>query len=783
MSSNAQPLYVVDGMPVFQNTFRPGTSTSNGTIGFVATEMQELDANPLLSIPTEDIESVQVLKGAYETARYGSQAVNGVILITTRRGQLGKPRLTYAGYGGVQRTRYRYDLLDAREYAVLRNETAQRYGDPAPYSAADIAALGTGTDWQREVLRTAAVQEHHLGLAGGSSATRYYVATDYLSQQGVVLNSRLRRYATRAAVTQQLGQRLRLEASGSLAHLEQRLPNNGVTSATLLALPTTAPNMPTTSIFELNPARLAEGNYQTPTHRRLLAQLRAEYRLPIGFTLDVRAGLERNTLRSHSYQMAVSGIPAGENGNLAFTYRQLVLSSALRYAHSFGQLQQHVVAASVEAQRQDRLTTTEQQSYLPGTAPGVTLGGSSSSTEDQLNFYQLTTDYTFAGRYQVRGTLRRDASSSFVVQDRWQWLPGGQVIWHASQEKFLAGTGFHLKLWTGGGRTSARGLTGRNFTYQFIPINGTISQRITVLTPDHTTHLDAGLEAGLPNNRLTVTVEGYTRRTRHQGITPTNTTDLARLRNTGLELTVRSSWQAGRLQATSQLAAAFNRNRLETDASVFGYFFAYHRTYSGQPLSTFNGLRYLGPDATGQPAFQDGNGDGRGNFADQAPLGSGLPRQLLSLNQHFALGRFGVQLQADGMFGQQMLNTTLLSLDVPEGLYRNSSGRVRQRWTPTTPTAEVPAAGTYFQTLASTYTLQSGNHARLSAVTVSYKVWEKEARSASVWLGGHNLLVLTKYRGYDPNVSSAGADNQQAGLDAGAYPTARTLLLGLRATL
>ena len=83
----------------------------------------------------------------------------------------------------------------------------------------------------------------------------------------------------------------------------------------------------------------------------------------------------------------------------------------------------------------------------------------------------------------------------------------------------------------------------------------------------------------------------------------------------------------------------------------------------------------------------------------------------------------------------------------------------------------------------SSYYLQSGNHLRLSTVTCGYQVWEKDARNISVWVGGQNLLGFTKYRGFDPGISSEGAAATQAGLDASAYPTARTILLGLRATL
>ncbi|RSK50887.1 SusC/RagA family TonB-linked outer membrane protein [Hymenobacter rigui] len=780
LASNAQPLYVVDGVPVFQNTFRVNTTNMLGAL--VPAEVQELDNNPLMSIPSEDITSVEVLKGAYETALYGSQGLNGVIRITTKRGNTGKPRLRYTGYGGVQQARNRYELLDAQEYGALRNEVAERRNQPVPYTPAQLAAFGKGTDWQDELLRTAAVQEHHLGLSGGTATTRYYAAADYLNQQGVVLTSRLRRYAARAALNQQLSQHLHLEATGSFAQTEQRIPAYYALPNALLTPPTQSTTDNPRPGYYVNPLDLARQSYQAPAQQRLLAQLGVRYELTPGLTLDVRGSLEQATLRSRSYQPAFATMPAGENGNLTLTYRQLFLNPALRYAHSFGG-ERHAVTASLEAQRQDRNTTAEQATYTPG-AGGM--GGNGSREQYQLNFYQLTAGYTFDERYQVRGSLRRDGSSTFTSQDRWSWLPGAQVLWHAAKENFWNTAPARLDAWVGWGRTSGAGNQGRNFLQLPVPTGAGVGQTLPIFLPELTQQLDAGVEADLFNNHLTLTAQAYARRTTSTFYVPSSTLPAAGttqdtyLRNRGLELTARSSWQAGKLQGSSQLAAALNRNRYESNTTIF-YSSPYHRTLDGQPIGTFYGLRNQGLDATGNLRYQDVNGDGQFNFLDQQPLGSGLPRQLLSFSQQLTLGRFEAQLQADGMFGYQVYNTSLQALDATGG-FTNSSSRVLSRWTPANTATEVPVAGTNLPVFSS-YTLQSGNHVRLSALTVSYRVWEKEARNVQLWTSGLNLLVLSKYWGYDPNVSSAGSDNQQAGLDAGAYPVARTFLVGVRATL
>ncbi|WP_190242475.1 SusC/RagA family TonB-linked outer membrane protein [Hymenobacter lapidiphilus] len=780
LSGNAQPLYVVDGVPVFQHTFRQ-PQIGNSGFGFEPAETRELDQNPLLSIPTQDIESVEVLKGAYETAQYGSQGLNGVIRITTRRGQVDKPRLSYQGYGGVQRVGRRYELLDARQYAELRNDMLATYGRPPAFSAAELAALGRGTDWQSEVLRTAAVQEHYVGLRGGTAATRYYVGADYLGQQGVVINSRLRRYALRAALDQRVGERLQLAVTGGFSQSEQRLSRYPFEAA-LLALPTNSPDTPPASEFINNPMRELNDNYQTPEQSRLLGQAEARYTLPAGFTLHLRGGFEQAILQSQAYRTLFSQTVYTKNANLTNTYRQWVLNPAVRYAGSFG-AEQHVVTASLEGQLQQRSETGkfEEVAYFNGSPS--TSSKATFETTGTFQALQLTADYTFAGRYQLRGTLRRDAGSTFTTVDEQQWLPGAQLVWHASEESFWNLNDTRLKAWAGWGRTSGMGMAGRNYIELSLPTGGNLTQRVPAFLPDRTQQFDTGLEGGFFNDKLTATLQAYSRNTRQQLVLFGPAGDeFGRVRNAGLELTLGSNWQAGQLRGNSVLAAAFNRNRFTSERPLL-LGTSYQQLRDGQPLSTFFGPRYLGVDpANGRPLLTDTNGDGQVNYVDNVPLGSGLPKQLLSFRQQLTLGRCELQLQADGMFGYQVLNTALQYLDSPSFFPANASTRVLDRWTPTNPHGSTPGAG-YELPFSSSYTLQSGNHVRLSALSLSYKVWEREARNVSLWLGGQNLLVLSGYRGFDPNVSSAGSDNRQAGIDASTYPIARTMLLGVRATL
>lgn len=797
LSRVAQPLYVVDGIPVFQHTFNVMHDALLTTeSGFQPVQATELDTNPLLTIPAEDIASVEVLKSALETARYGFQGVNGVIRITTRRGQTGAPRLHYSGYGGVQQARRRYELLNAQEYAVLVNETSINEGKAPHFSQEQIATLGNGTDWQSQMLRTTALQEHHLSMDGGTARTHYYTSADYLNQNGVVLNSNSRRAAARLRLDQQIGKRLQLAAGVGFSQTRQQIPYHIALENALYEAPTTPAYNPdgsySTDGYVVSPIKLAKEYYQSPRQNRLLTHLAVRYQLLPSVLLSVKGNLEHASLHSNAHRGPYFGSTVGSHSELQATYQEWTLNPGLHFTHSFGNVQ-HVLTADLEAMAQKSRYEDLSTEYTP-VDPRIVSGGWSIAKSGVSYQYNklgtlLQTSYTFANRYQLQGSLRRDASNSFAPEDRWEWLPGVQATWHLAQESFLPSTGTinTLDAWVGWSHTSGSGNLGRN--YILIPVPLTIGERIPLALHDRTRQLEGGIVAGLWQNRLTLEVTGYSRRSglgdaAKSYLYGRSNPNFYKVQNTGLELTVAGHWQAGPLVGTTTLAAAINHNQYLSEKYTFPSAYTYQNSLDKQPLSTFFGLQYEGVDATGAPRFQDANGDGKINQDDFQALGSGLPSQLACISQQLSYQRFSLDAQLDGMFGYKVFNMPLRYLDSPVVDGFNASGRILERWTPNNQATDVPRTGQDISKYGMTsYTLQSGNHVRLTSLTLTCKVWEKEARRIDIWVGGHNLLVLSKYRGYDPNVSSTGANSLQAGVDAGIYPVARTVLVGVKAIL
>ncbi|OGX91552.1 hypothetical protein BEN49_19425 [Hymenobacter coccineus] len=808
VTGNSQPLYVVDGVPVYNTEVTPEEwsgaeafyrnqypSAANGSF-YAGITPHTPTANPLLDVPVEDVEQVEILKGAAATARYGMQGANGVVLISTRRGADGQAgpqplRVRYAGWGGVQQVRQRYKVLGARAYAELANAAAANNGQPPAYSAAALNNLGEA-DRQDQVLRVAGVQSHHLSVDGLHGNTRYYASADYLRQAGVVDGSDLSRYHLRLNLDQQLTTKLSLGLKASAgqtdAHYAGTEPDAGpLLQGALLAPPLEPTGRTGGSPYYIDPLREFKFFTRAPRTRRLLVQLSATYQFSDALSLSVRGSREQADARELGYAPDDIMAPAPnlvETGTSTTTSHNWVADAALRYHRTFAD--RHALSASLTYLRQqfgwalghDEYYTL-QSNTLPSAPPqyySFRSGYQEAVKGNGVHSPAVGVGYTYDGRYEVQGSLRTDAVfSEDYSHSEYRWFPGGQVSWHANKEAFLAAaTGLSdLTLWAGAGKTGA------------------------YYAPDLTTHYDAGLRLGVLGGHLTLDAEAYQRRTRHAQTMLVSSAPFqsgsgqnfyylspdVTLLNRGLELTLNGTWQLGPLAGTTSLAAATNRNQVETvnslttNTPIFGL-------EAGQPLARFfvyepEGTYPVGSPNAGQLRYRDVNNDGQVDYLDGHYQGSGLPRYTLDLYQQLRLRRFQLDAQIDGLFGYQLLNSTLSALDTPTG-FANSSPRALDYWTPAHQDASVPQPGARQSYFTSSQALESGNHVRLTQLTLAYEMLPTGPRRASVWVGGQNLFVTGHYRGFDPNVSSGGSAPLFAGQDASVYPVARVWQVGVR---
>lgn len=836
-----QPLYVIDGLPALNADFAPGLPTQNPGYGYGSgPQLPQAGANPLLSLPPEDVERVTVLQGT-DAARYGAQGSNGVIEITTRRGgsqyRRQPLRVRYAGFGGVQQVRQRYELLTARQYAELANEAWQntpRRATAKPFSDAALAELGQGTDWQSELFRPAALHSHHFSVDGSTDpqtqartalSTRYLLAADYLHQQGVVENSGLKRYALRLNLDQRLGP-VRLFANAAASRITQTLPGQGAVAQALLAPPTLPARAADGSYYQtnryyqsggyatfLNPLAIATEAGYDGTTRRLLLQGGATYSFRDGLKATLSASREDSRVSGTTRALYLATPRDGQPPTPAdvllteLAATTTVAQLQLSYEHYFDSDHHLQLLATAGRQVHER----SQSSYQA--TPAYTNGYYRTKVAYALPSTSLSATYAYAA-YELLASLRADFKQVETLVTPFvgprdaptTWLPAAEARWHLHRAGFFLN---HRKrgqpyiterrlstatLWLGLGQTSNTGLVSTGLTT--VPqgaFGGSTSPAVPVTALARTTQLEGGLRTGFWKDKLYVDLTAYRRSTDPVGLAqffglPGSTgyggyfvQREARLRNQGLQLTIRSNWRLGRLDGSSRLVAALQQQRvLAIDDQPGGPVPGLAVGEAPHPYLLFERLPVT---ALGSVRFANPDQDGYLTDNDARYQGTALPTQLYTFSQSLSLLRLTLDVQLDALAGHQLLNTTLALLETPTG-NTNGTTRLLDRWTPTRYNPDVPRASpTPYTSRYDNSHPQSADHLRLSQLTLSYALRPAgRPHPLSVWVGAQNLFVLTKYQGFDPNVSSGGATQLAAGYDTNAYPVPRTWLVGVRAS-
>ncbi|MEO6850405.1 MAG: SusC/RagA family TonB-linked outer membrane protein, partial [Mucilaginibacter sp.] len=215
------PLYVIDGIII-----PPVGDPGNGS-------------NPLNTINPAEIESIDVLKDASATAIYGSQATNGVIVITTKRGKAGVPQVAYDFYAGYQELPKALPTMNLQQFATFINARAQAWGFDTRDELANPQYLGAGTDWQKELFRAAPEMSHTITISGGDERTQYLLSSSYFDQQGIALGSDFKRNSVRLNLDNKTTKWLKIGTSLQLAHISenQNSTASGVIGSALFLTP------------------------------------------------------------------------------------------------------------------------------------------------------------------------------------------------------------------------------------------------------------------------------------------------------------------------------------------------------------------------------------------------------------------------------------------------------------------------------------------------------------------------------------------------------------------
>ena len=633
----------------------------------------------LLNINPEDISDIRVLKDAAATAIYGSQGGNGVIELTTKRGARGKPRLQYSlKLTGTYQPKG-YDLLNGDDYTMLLKES---YFNPEQSdAAADIPELNydpsfseyeqynNNTDWRDAVTQWGLRQNHYVTVSGGGEKALFRIGAGYDHETGTMIEQKLQRFSTRVALDYNVSERIRVSTNFSMTYTKNDRNSDGLLDIAMK-------KMPNMSIYEQDPVTgkntssyytmLQSGSsvfnndqktYVNPVASAHLAknqqstydmqpELIIQYQL-LGMDddhwqlnwrgqvyLNINNGYSNRyypqELKTVSWDQGVNTTSNSSSKSVSFNTKQTLtlIPSFKNKDHSFMMLGRFELNSG---------TSTSQSEDKKGVPTGITTtqgGGlitslSSNFSQHRSMYFTASAHYAYKGRYIIDGSLRADGTTKFGPSSRWGYFPSLSLKWIISDEPWMEPTRKWLSMfairpsWGRSGQqpgqdylyTSKYGSTDRYIDMQAMKPNNI---RLTDMKWQITESWNGGIDLGFFNDRLTVTIEGYSQTTKDMLLSnyriPSNTgyenvayKNLGKMRNTGWEFHISSNRviTIGK-KFWVDVNANFGNNRnelLELDEltldnynTVFGFSNdeTLQRVQLHNPLGAIYGFRYKG---------------------------------------------------------------------------------------------------------------------------------------------------------------------------------------------
>ena len=490
-----QPLYVVDGFPISSggnSDFRSYGSNLYSSDGIASNTQERI--NPLTSINPSDIESIEILKDASATAIYGSRGANGVVIITTKRGEAGKSEISAEISLGMQSVSNKLDLLNSQQYAEYVAEGRDNAhvfagglaSDPNDLRAGsrrvrpefrNPSSITTNTDWQDVIYRSAPVRNYQLSFNAGNEKTRFFIAGGYFDQDGIVKTSSFKRFNLRTNIDSNISERLKIGTSlngsysyGNFPNTEGHYGTGGLIMAVLSASPTIPiydetgqPFFDQADVSDglgwlANPINLLSGFSDNRRTANVLWNNYLEYQLLDGLTFKTSIGLNYTAGQIDIWRS--SKIPNFTNLNFpanAGTTRTNSINwlneNTLNYSKIFNEKHRLNLLGgfSVQKDRFDRVSAgasdfpTENVPYI---SAGIVNSGNQIISEWSLLSFMGRVNYSYDSKYLFTATVRSDGSSRFGSNNKWGTFPSFSVGYNISEERFMETVDFisNLKL-------------------------------------------------------------------------------------------------------------------------------------------------------------------------------------------------------------------------------------------------------------------------------------------------------------------------------------------------
>lgn len=841
INNNNDPLYVIDGQ-----------------IG-----------GDISTISPNDIESMEVLKDASATAIYGSRGSTGVVIITTKLGKDGKPRVDINPWVKKEMIAKELPIMNAYQFGIATNNQYTSTGSPAAFSASQLQAFQTtnkGTDWQRALQTKPWVQNYQVSVTGGSSDVRYMVSYLHLDQPGLIINQWYRTDIARANLMVKASDRLSLQfnLTGSFPQNRNTQYQGDETDpfAQAYAWDPTSPIRDANGNFilessyaslSLNPIAQQTNGLNDNSSTNLAGTGILTYRIIKGLTFTSNntysnsSGINRQLYGpgTATYFTSASNGYALQNATSGHGFQN---SNYFTYKGTWGEHDLTVTALYEQSKGtsyNNQSKSTNLSSYSLGywnLGLGAAQNTSSGYSSQALQSYMGRVEYKFRDRYLLNATIRDDGSS--VLTQKYSTFPSAAVGWIITKESFLepSSTISFLKL------RASYGITGNQTVgaYSSIPqinagfnnsgnaieqatgypFNGTLSPvslYTNLETPKSKTlkwerdkQTDIGIDATFLNGVITFTGDYYYRKVTdllYNLTAPyylgggTYQVNLGSLYNKGFEFAVGATpVNKHNIKWTTTGILSINRNKLLTlnglDNVIVNNVGSAQTGVSilkvGMPLGEFYGYRFLGTwkNSEAAQAAQYGNKPGDSKYLDvlnnhnitaddRLPIGNGAPKYSFSWINDVSFGNFNLSMLFYGTHGNQIFSGTLPYTYGGLGDARNATNAgILNVWTSGRETDVPTFSSTSKNYIQSSRWVFDGSYIKLKNIALSYhfpQAWiGPRVKNLEVYVSSQNVFTITKYPGYDPEVTNM-TNGITQGLETGTIPNARSFTFGLRA--
>ncbi len=794
------------GVQVNQNTGAPGANISvriRGTNSIKGTNepLYVIDGFPsnINSLNNSEIASIEILKDASATAIYGSRGANGVVLITTKRGEAGDTKVSFESSYGVQTLRQKLDLMDATEYANFYNLQQVNDGRPAYFTQDQINLFGKGFDWQDFCFRSAPIVRNSICVSGGNSKTQFSVSGSVFNQQGIIKSSDYNRYSLIANLKHEISKKIAIEYGVKLTKNETDKENSSggnrggsLISAIVSAPPTLTPynedgsyrNLMTAYTFMSN-AIYNPLNYLNETSDNSvdnIVQANASVFIkPIdGLTIKIFGGIENNDSRSDYYQTLKFLSSQGYASVSTSQYTGILNENTISYVKTINE--KHSLSAMAGFTYENGISkglSGSGNGFLSDVTETANLSGANTSnppgtyySKSTLMSYLGRINYTYDNKYLFTASFRADGSSKYSEGGKWGYFPSGAFAWRVKNEHFMDNVPIisDLKL-----RTSW-GLTGSQAIDPYATLNqlssgktvfgktlyNTYAPGITLpgdLKWETTEQADFGLDVAVLDGRFRLSTDYYIKNTRDLlnivqlpptfGYTQT-IQNVGQIRNSGLELTLDASIFRGAFKWDVNANIAFNKSKviklyngqdiLSTGVGVTFINNIQNILREGQPICMFYGYQDNGYDANGMPQYKDFNPDGLFTPADRTIIGNPNPDFIYGLNSTMSYKNFDLTMFWQGSYGNDIANVSAICNTLDYGYGLNMLKEVYyDHWTPENPNAKYPKITNKLNMNFSERLIEDGSYLRLRDIQLAYNVPVKTANIS--WLKNASVYV------------------------------------------